>query len=130
MRKVINHYDNIGKKFNKLTIIDVKRKTYGKKNSWAYYYVCKCDCGNIKDVRSDFVLDNMIKSCGCYKKTYERSDAQKERVKEMGIKNRKHEEKCEYCGAPNHFAKGLCHNCYERNRRNGTLEYVRKKEEN
>jgi hypothetical protein len=46
----------------------------------------------------------------------------------MGLKNRKHEEKCDYCGASNHYARGMCRNCYERCRRNGNTEYKRKKE--
>ena len=36
---------------------------------------------------------------------------------------RVHEEKCDYCGKLEHFAKGLCHNCYERMRRNGTPDF-------
>ena len=54
----------IGARFGKLTVID-----YGKvlsKNGKAerYYYKCRCDCGNIKFVRSD-ALKTGQKSCGC-----------------------------------------------------------------
>lgn len=31
------------------------------------YFVCKCDCGNIKHIRVDSILRNGVKSCGCYK---------------------------------------------------------------
>ena len=41
----------------------------------------------------------------------------------MARYNRKHIEKCDYCGIDEHYAKGLCHACYERARRNGTPEY-------
>lgn len=125
MRNIIDHNDNIGKKFNKLLVLGVKKKYYGKsKQMWAYYYECKCDCGTIKDVRSDFVYNGLIKSCGCYKK--ERvNDILIEQARQMGLKNRKHEEKCECCGKPSHYALGYCHNCWARFHRNGNLEYHR-----
>ena len=117
MRKIMNLKDNIGKKFNRLLVLDIKKKDYGNKR-WAYYYTCKCDCGTIKDIRAYFVVNGDTKSCGCYKKEISKIKAYK-----MGKNTRKHEEKCDYCGAENHFAKGMCHNCYERFRRNGDLEY-------
>lgn len=50
----------IGEKFGKLTILD-KIKKYDKS-----YFICKCDCGNIKEVRIDHLKNNKITSCGCY----------------------------------------------------------------
>ena len=61
MRKLAN--DLTGKKFGKLEVIGVhdtgSRKTY---------YVCQCDCGNVKVVRSDSLISGATKSCGCIKK--------------------------------------------------------------
>ena len=61
MRKLAN--DLTGKKFGKLEVIGVhdtgSRKTY---------YVCQCDCGNIKVVRADSLISGATKSCGCIKK--------------------------------------------------------------
>ena len=61
MRKLAN--DLTGKKFGKLEVIGVhdtgSRKTY---------YVCQCDCGNIKVVRADALISGATKSCGCIKK--------------------------------------------------------------
>lgn len=51
--------DNIGEKFNRLTVIDVER--VGKH----YYWICKCDCGNTTRTRSDWVKTGHTKSCGC-----------------------------------------------------------------
>lgn len=56
----------IGKKFNMLTIVSYKKK--GKNNN--NYFVCKCDCGNITEIRSNHVLNDNQYSCGCIKTKY------------------------------------------------------------
>ena len=43
-------------------------------------------------------------------------------ARRIGLKNRKYEEKCTYCGKDEHYAKGYCRNCYNRYRRNGFVE--------
>ena len=50
-------------KFGKLTII----KTYYKqmKTRKRKFALCKCDCGNITEVRYDCLTNNNTKSCGC-----------------------------------------------------------------
>lgn len=52
----------IGDKFNKLTIIDEspRRAANGGK-----YWVCQCECGNIKEIRGDHLKSGHTKSCGC-----------------------------------------------------------------
>lgn len=62
-----NHYKDLtGQKFGRLTVIGIAdtptRKTY---------WYCKCDCGNIKKVRSDSLQCGAIRSCGCLKKEQE-----------------------------------------------------------
>jgi hypothetical protein len=52
----------LGQTFNRLTVIDgpiIKNKKT--------YWVCKCACGNIKEVRADQLKSGTTKSCGCYK---------------------------------------------------------------
>lgn len=55
--------DLTGQKFGRLTVVGLAdtetRKTY---------WICKCDCGNMKSVRSDSLLCGAIKSCGCLKR--------------------------------------------------------------
>lgn len=67
MRKLAN--DLTGKKFGKLEVIGVhdtgSRKTY---------YVCQCDCGNIKVVRADALISGATKSCGCIKKEQDKTN--------------------------------------------------------
>jgi len=55
--------DRIGKKFGKLTIINVI-KNKGKKT----YVLCKCDCGNTKQIRLDGITSGLVVSCGCFNK--------------------------------------------------------------
>lgn len=56
-------HDLTGEKFGKLEVIGIAdtgtRKTY---------WLCKCECGNYKNVRSDSLICGAIKSCGCLKK--------------------------------------------------------------
>lgn len=73
-------YENlIGKKFYRLTILDIiKKQLYknGKKNGNSYFCKCKCDCGNEKIVQLSHILNKrgkVIKSCGCYSDEYNKS---------------------------------------------------------
>ena len=50
----------IGRKFGKLTVLKEGRKTRHNQ-----YYICKCDCGNIKEVRGDNLKSGRTKTCGC-----------------------------------------------------------------
>ena len=54
--------DLTGQKFNRWTVIELdKERTSSKRSFW----ICKCDCGAIKSVRSDQLKSNQSKSCGC-----------------------------------------------------------------
>ena len=56
-----------GKKFGRLTVIGVSRKVESG-NRERYYWRCKCDCGNEKEVRTDCLTSGLVKACGCLKK--------------------------------------------------------------
>ena len=55
--------DLTGQKFGRLTVL------YRSKNPKYKipYWTCKCDCGNIVNVRSQSLRSGETKSCGCYK---------------------------------------------------------------
>lgn len=55
--------DLTGKKFGMLTAIGIDDSKKGRKTYW----VCQCDCGNVKSVRSDTLQSGCAKSCGCLK---------------------------------------------------------------
>ena len=63
MKKIKNVKDLTGKRFGRLVVIGLQpsetRKTY---------WICQCDCGNIKVIRSDSLQCGSIRSCGCLKK--------------------------------------------------------------
>lgn len=50
----------IGKKKNFLTVIDIGRNKNGERR-----FVCRCECGNVKQVSPTFWERGEIKSCGC-----------------------------------------------------------------
>ena len=50
------------KRFGRLVAISPTGKYVG-----GYYWKCKCDCGNEKDVRIGHLTAGKIKSCGCFR---------------------------------------------------------------
>lgn len=58
--------DLMGRKFTRLTVIrqvedyvSISGKTRNSK------WLCKCDCGNVKEIRVDYLKNEQTKSCGC-----------------------------------------------------------------
>ncbi len=58
-----NLIDLTGQKFGKLTVIEHSHIVYSGINcsSW----ICRCECGNITDVRANSLLHGGTRSCGC-----------------------------------------------------------------
>lgn len=69
--------DLSGKKFGRLTVL---YRIYNH-NRTKTYWLCICDCGNLREVRSDALIGGVTKSCGCL---------QKEKVKQNMTKHGKH----------------------------------------
>lgn len=63
--------DRTGERFGRLVITRFIRVD----KNWNYIWECKCDCGNIINVRYNNLLNDSTKSCGCLKRerTIERS---------------------------------------------------------
>jgi len=53
--------DLTGKRSGKLTII----KDVGKDKNGKILWLCKCECGNEKEIRSDQLTSGRTQSCGC-----------------------------------------------------------------
>lgn len=59
--------DLTGKKFGKLTVIKPGETVYTKSGQSKSTWVCQCECGNIKQVRTNNLLSGNVLSCGCLK---------------------------------------------------------------
>ena len=57
-----NLIDLTGQKFNKLTVL---YKDTNRKSNNGSYWICQCDCGNIKSIKSSSLRRGEIQSCGC-----------------------------------------------------------------
>ena len=64
--------DLTGMKFDKLTVICLDEqesaKPRGKDGRKERYYICKCDCGNIKTICGRSLVSGRTHSCGCHRK--------------------------------------------------------------
>jgi hypothetical protein len=64
--------DLTGQKFGRLEVIGIDDNG-DRKTNW----ICQCDCGAIKSVRSDSLQNGAVKSCGCLKKEQDRQNLTK-----------------------------------------------------
>jgi hypothetical protein len=65
--KYNNIKDLTGRKFGKLTVLELAKHRTAKRGVSKVFWKCKCDCGNIKDVWVRSLTDGHTKSCGCLK---------------------------------------------------------------
>lgn len=56
-----------GKRFGRLVVL----KDTGKREKSQKVWMCKCDCGNTKEVITSYLTSGDTKSCGCYRKECE-----------------------------------------------------------
>ena len=83
-------HDLTGKRFGNLVVIAMSDERFHRQVKW----VCKCDCGNIKNIASHKLSTGEIKSCGCmqYVRTHGLTGTRLYRIWQS-MKNR--------CGNPN-----------------------------
>lgn len=62
--KELNYKNIVGKKFNRLTVIEEK----GKDKHGSYIWFCQCECGNTIIVDGTSLRNGHTKSCGCLHK--------------------------------------------------------------
>ena len=75
-----NIKDLTGQKFGRLTVIGLQPQKSRKT-----YWICQCDCGNVKNVRSDSLQRGNVKSCGCMKKDQDKINLMKSTAKRKYI---------------------------------------------
>ena len=94
---------HIGKKFNKLTILDqIKHQKC----------VCLCDCGTIKTFQTGAVIRGNTKSCGCLR-SIKRKDYHEECKQKLFASIKKTATGCWEWGKARH-RQGYGHFCYKR----------------
>ena len=64
--KILKALDLTNKRFGKLIAIQRAPKRKDKYIRW----ICNCDCGNIVEVRTDYLTSGHTISCGCEKKKW------------------------------------------------------------
>lgn len=64
------HFNNIGKMFGKLTVLEVVDSPEDVKDN-RFYYRCICSCGNLVTVRATDLKSGKTISCGCAKRDAE-----------------------------------------------------------
>lgn len=57
----------IGKRFGFLTVIGINKPGMARR------FICKCDCGNVKNVRPIELVSGKAKSCGCHHDDFART---------------------------------------------------------
>ena len=58
--------DLVGIRFSRLVVIEFSHSTpRGNSNKNMYYWLCRCDCGNIKSINAGHLRVGKIHSCGC-----------------------------------------------------------------
>lgn len=76
MAKALMRNDLTGKRFGKLTVLYVDKERTG---NGKVYWICKCDCGNIKSIQSTALTrkKNGTVSCGCARNSKEAKEKAK-----------------------------------------------------
>ena len=87
--------DITNQKFGKLTAIKKAPSRSGKT-----YWLCKCECGNEKEVQTSHLMDGRTKSCGCTNASINKKGQSvisfRKRIKLALVEAFDH--KCCYCG--------------------------------
>lgn len=73
MKKIENIRYYINKKYNRLTIKSVVGEIKGKSST---KIKCQCECGKLKVIRFDYVVNGRTKSCGCYRQDNARKQSE------------------------------------------------------
>lgn len=59
--------DLTGKKFGKLTVIKISSN---REKNGSLRWICKCECGNVKEIRGSHLKSGLTTSCGCKTKIF------------------------------------------------------------
>lgn len=64
--------DLTGQRFSRWVVLSFAGRKRLPGGSHAYYWLCRCDCGTVKDVNRAYLKNGHSKSCGCYQRDINR----------------------------------------------------------
>lgn len=64
--------DLTGKRFGRLTVLEIGKPRYQPSGTKRIFWKCKCDCGEIKEIEGQSLRDGKTISCGCYRREHNR----------------------------------------------------------
>lgn len=131
----------VGQKFSKLTVLN-ESSSIGGRSAWA----CQCDCGTIKNIKTEELRSGGTKSCGCWNQEqrslraenmyskcikYAPEEASARRVWRNSYEEMEFEDfqiisqqLCYYCGgAPSNIQNGADKKSSENMKKNGNFTY-------
>ena len=79
MPKGKGFHDQTGKRFGRLTVIEDLGMIDGE-----HWCRCRCDCGNVKDIRYNSMQKGTTTSCGCYRREAIKKASEKRKDVEKG----------------------------------------------
>lgn len=74
-----NFINMVGKRFGRLEVISRAPNDKGNRARW----ICRCDCGNVKEIDGYHLRKGITKSCGCYAKE---KSAESQAIRDHGDK--------------------------------------------
>jgi predicted nucleic acid-binding Zn-ribbon protein len=73
--------DLTGKRFGHWTVLQQASARY--ENSQVTMWLCRCDCGTVREVNGQRLRDGRSKSCGCNKERYRKETRERSVMKPM-----------------------------------------------
>jgi len=64
-----NNLNFIGQKFGRLIVLAIERRQNGKYLRWMWE--CKCECGDVRWYRGEYVWNGHTSSCGCFSRDHQ-----------------------------------------------------------
>ena len=75
--------DLTGKRFGRLTVLEMGESRYQPSGKQRIFWKCKCDCGKIKEIEGQSLRSGRTTSCGCYRKEHNRESQLKTNVYDL-----------------------------------------------
>ena len=75
--------DLTGKRFGRLTVLEMGESRYQPSGKQRIFWKCKCDCGRIKEIDGQSLRSGGTISCGCYRSEHNRESQLKPNIYDL-----------------------------------------------